>query len=170
MLAAEVWRALPNHPGYEVSSYGQVRSYRSRQGHSQETPRTLSPGLVKGYRSVKLGRSRYARVHQLVLEAFVGPCPPGLMARHLNGHPLDNRASNLRWGTAEENYNDRRAHGTDIAGERNGNARLTEADVLTIRTLRGSGHTIDVIHRNYFPHVSRSAVSHVSAGHTWRHL
>ena len=36
-------------------------------------------------------------MHQLVAEAFIGPCPPGHKLVHLNGNGLDNRRANLAY-------------------------------------------------------------------------
>lgn len=36
-------------------------------------------------------------LHQLVAEAFIGPCPPGHKLVHLNGDGLDNRRANLAY-------------------------------------------------------------------------
>jgi HNH endonuclease len=36
-------------------------------------------------------------MHQLVAEAFIGPCPPGYKLVHLNGDGLDNRRVNLAY-------------------------------------------------------------------------
>ena len=44
--------------------------------------------------------------HRLVLHAFVGECPFGCEALHINGNKLDNRLENLRWGTRKENVAD----------------------------------------------------------------
>ena len=46
-----------------------------------------------------------------VLEAFVGPCPPGLEACHGNDVADDNRLENLRWDTRTENQLDRVRNG-----------------------------------------------------------
>jgi len=46
------------------------------------------------------------RVHRLVLEAFVGPCPHGCEACHRNNDPSDNRIENLRWDTKQSNLAD----------------------------------------------------------------
>jgi hypothetical protein len=56
-------------------------------------------------------KNRLQLVHALILEAFVGPCPPGLECRHLDGNPANNRLDNLIWGTRIENQDDRRRHG-----------------------------------------------------------
>ena len=37
------------------------------------------------------------RVDRLVLSAFVGPCPPGMDAYHIDGNLENNKLSNLRW-------------------------------------------------------------------------
>lgn len=68
-------------------------------------------------------------VHRLMLEAFVGPCPPGMECRHLNGVADDNRLENLCWGTHLENEMDRRRHGTMA----NKNRKLSEASVAELR-------------------------------------
>lgn len=71
-------------------------------------------GSASPYLSVNLTRDgkRCNRfVQDLVCLAFYGPRPtPDHEARHLNGNAHDNRASNLAWGTREENTADRYAH------------------------------------------------------------
>lgn len=41
-----------------------------------------------------------------MLEAFVGPCPPGEECCHGPGGPADNRLANLRWDTRQANIRD----------------------------------------------------------------
>jgi hypothetical protein len=56
----------------------------------------------KGYMRVSLGKKRVA-VHKLVLITFVGEMPPECTGvRHLNDIKDDNRLTNLRWGTNED--------------------------------------------------------------------
>lgn len=45
-------------------------------------------------------------VHNIVLEAFVGPRPHGLNGLHWDDDFSNNRLSNLRWGTQSENLFD----------------------------------------------------------------
>lgn len=113
MGTSETWRAIPGLEGYyEVSDHGNVRSvgrvvvYKNgaERWHSG---RVLAQRTNKdGYQMVALYRNtkRCTRlVHRLVLEAFVGPCPPGMETRHLNNDPVDNRLENITWGTPSEN-------------------------------------------------------------------
>lgn len=113
---AEEWRAIPGQEGrYEVSDQGRVRSL-DRPGTNRRGPTMLQGRLLngsvdrQGYRTATVGRPR--KVHQLVLEAFVGPRPDGLVVRHLNGNKDDNRLENLRYGTVAENNQDLVDHGT----------------------------------------------------------
>lgn len=165
-MVTEEWRAIPGHAGYEVSNLGRIRSYRNRQGHPTASPRLLSPAIVQGYRHIKLGRSCQTKVHILVLEAFVGRRPDGMVCRHLDGNPLNNRLGNLRWGTPEENYADRHLHGTHNSGSRNGRAVIDERIAVEIKRRAASGEKHAAIAQDFG--VSRGIVSNISAGRTWK--
>lgn len=79
-------------------------------------------------------------VHQLVLLAFVGPCPPGLEARHFpDRSKANNRLDNLQWGTPEQNCLDKIYHGTDNSGEKNSMSKLTNKNAKKIRRLYKTG-------------------------------
>jgi hypothetical protein len=164
----EIWRAVPGTDGYEVSDQGRLRSPRTRQGHPCADPRIMSPGIMGAYRRANLGRNGSRAVHLLVLETFVGPRPPGNQARHLNGDPLDNRLSNLAWGTPAENYADRLGHGTHNTGSRNGRAVIGEPQVAAIRERLARGdRQADIAHEFG---VGRSVIGHISTGRTWAHV
>lgn len=51
----------------------------------------------------KDGRYFTCLVHRLVLEAFVGPCPPGYETNHGNGQKADNTLANLEYVTPSQN-------------------------------------------------------------------
>lgn len=110
----ELWKPVVGHENvYEVSDQGRVRSLARRvrllTRTGEETSRSvalriLRPGRVSsGHVSVAIGKGNTRLVHQLVLEAFVGPCPEGCEVLHLNHSPDDNRLSNLKYGTRSEN-------------------------------------------------------------------
>ncbi len=116
------FRDVPGYPAYRVGDDGSVWSCWRRVGRGggfanrlTERWRRMKPGVqAKGYLYVNLcfarGNVRTFRVHRLVLEAFVGPCPEGMECRHLNGVRADCRLENLIWGTRAENVADRRKH------------------------------------------------------------
>ena len=138
----EEWRAVPGAIGYEVSSTGLVRVWSRRRPDARRLKPTKT---VKGYLRVAIkteARTKLLFVHALVLTAFVGPRPPGLVTRHLNGVRDDNRLENLAWGTYAENAADTIAHGRSHRGELHRCAKLTTADVLEIRA---SSDTIPVL-------------------------
>jgi hypothetical protein len=115
-MSAEEWRPIPGWPGYEVSDLGRVISHK--RGLDREL-RTF-PGPA-GHPRVQLTRSRKDRrtyfVHQLVMLAFVGPCPEGEEVRHLDGS-RGNTLTNLRYGTRRENAQDALAHGVNYHASR----------------------------------------------------
>lgn len=113
---SEEWRAIPGHEGlYEVSSIGRVRSLdrtimrRSRHPGGAMYPARLSGKVLKprtnnkGYHYVALGARGEYTIHRMMLRAFVGPCPDGMVACHYNDVPADNRLENLRWDTKSAN-------------------------------------------------------------------
>jgi FixJ family two-component response regulator len=79
----------------------------------------------------------------------------------LDGNPINNHVSNLAWGAAEKNYDDRRRHGTDVAGSSHGRAKLTEKEVLKIWKRLRSGAKHKVIAEEFG--VSRSTVPALAA-------
>lgn len=136
-------------PGYAVGDDGSVWSCWVRAGFKAR--RTLGPvwkqlllnPRTNGYRIANLcrdGRVIRRPVHQLVLEAFVGPCPEGMECCHFPDRtPANNRLDNLRWDTKKANMAHKVVHGTSARGEANPNAKLTSADVAEIRRMRALG-------------------------------
>jgi len=105
-MADEVWKPIAGWPNYEVSDLGRVRSLpRERARGGILKPQRDSGGYQKVALS-RPGQVRRFRVHKLVAEAFIGPCPPGEEARHLNDVKDDNRAANLAYGTRRDNGRD----------------------------------------------------------------
>lgn len=108
----ERWLPIVGYEGiYEISDHGQVRSLARPTYNGIGRPihtRILTPVLMtrRGYPSVSLykdGIQKIRRIHQLVLEAFVGPCPPACECLHANDVASDNRLENLHWGSKSEN-------------------------------------------------------------------
>ncbi len=125
---AETWRWIPGLEGrYEVSDGGSIRT------HVKGPVRKVGYLNANGYVMFHVKSSRPHFAHRAVLEAFIGPCPPGMMGVHLDGNKTNNRLPNLKWATQTENMSHRIAHGTANRGERHGIAKLTSADVIAMR-------------------------------------
>jgi hypothetical protein len=100
------WLPIPGYEGrYEVSDDGQVRNQTRLLKLHRTNKRYWQVGLCAG------GRSSNRLVHHLMLEAFVGPRPPGLLALHADDDRDNNTLPNLRWGTYSENAFDRIRNG-----------------------------------------------------------
>jgi hypothetical protein len=106
-------------------------------------------------------------IHRIVLEAFVGPCPPGLQCRHLNGIKADNRLANLCWGTVSENRDDEYRNGARPVGSSHPWARLTEADILAIRQRLAAGDRVTAVAAAY--EIDRSSIRLIRDRKTWKH-
>lgn len=162
------WAQVPGFEGrYDISSSGDVRSVLS--GGMLLKQRVNKDGYAEVNLLLAPNKQRVRRVHRLVLEAFVGACPPGMETRHLNGNRLDNRLINLRWGTPSENCRDRREHGVWQArgaqGASHPRAKLTDADVRSI-VARAAKVSRAKLAKEYG--VSPSVVSRIVNGRAWR--
>lgn len=104
---------------YEVSDDGRVQSLPRTVAHARgprkRVGKELSHLILKGgHHVVRLYRGKGAenrQVHHLVLEAFVGPRPPGMDGLHWDDDPDNNTLPNLRWDTASENMHDKVRNG-----------------------------------------------------------
>jgi hypothetical protein len=122
----EVWKHIPEYRGYQASNLGRIRSFwiqvreSGRRGYRSvigAEPRILKPRLTdRGYLKINLrhdsGKIKTPRVHQLVLAAFVGPKPPGMVACHKHSPRSNNAIGNLRWSTQKSNLQDAGHKGT----------------------------------------------------------
>jgi hypothetical protein len=63
-----------------------------------------------GYEVVSLA-NHVQKLHRLMLTVFDRPPTYGEQCRHLDGDPSNNHLNNLRWGSAKENWADRKLHG-----------------------------------------------------------
>ncbi len=158
-ITQEEWREVPSE-SMQVSNLGRIM----RQGIIS-SPRT----------HVYLRGGRQKWIYRLVLEIFVGPCPPGMECCHYDDNRSNNVLSNLRWGTRTSNLQDRWRNGkggkTGAIGEKCGAAKLTEEVVRLVRQLRASDPKIWTYKKlaNRFGVTQRSMILAIS-GRTWGHV
>lgn len=102
-------KECPSYPGYWATEEGHVYSLKGRT-----VPLRLTGCLNKdGYYRVGIrveGRLTVIPIHRIISDAFLGKKAKGLVTRHLNGDPKDNRATNLAYGTDKENKQDQLIH------------------------------------------------------------
>lgn len=173
----EEWRAIPGlDPDYEVSSLGNVRSWKRSGARGAKRlirasePTVRTPIVSKdGYHVASImhrGASRAMRVHRLVLLAFEGPPPEGKNdGCHNDGDRLNNRLENLRWDSPKANTADKVAHGTQRRGEEMPYSVLTEKQVLEIHNALLGGRIRAELAREYG--VSYGAINAIHLGANW---
>lgn len=155
----EEWRDIPGWPLHQASSLGRVKS-KARWVRRFNSKRNASADMWRPERILKLqtlkradddkvsaltlglsrhgdGRAQAVYVHHLILMAFIGPRPDGLIGCHNDGDPTNNIPSNLRWDTHASNNADAIRHGTAFTppsecGSKSPAAKLTDAQIVEI--------------------------------------
>jgi len=178
------YREIPGFPGYRVGNDGSVwsRLVQESRGHQRGWITVLGDiwrkmtmrSTTEGYHTVVLcdgkGKQKNARVHMLVLEAFIGPRPQGMVCRHFpDPDPTNNRVENLSWGTTKQNCQDKIVHGTSGRGKPPPSAKLNESQVIEIRRLAAeTKHTFSELARRFG--VERKAIRRLLSGEHWKHV
>jgi hypothetical protein len=125
-----------------------------------------------GYGRIKVnGRTRYAHNFALELVGFIIPAE-FLQVRHYICHnPPCCRPSHLRIGTPQEDTDDKVSVGRQarVRGERNGQAKLRQLDVVEVRRLYAAGGWAKSALAQRFG-VSDVAIGYIIAGRTWAHI
>jgi len=117
-----------------------------------------------GYSVVKLNGSCVG-AYRLMCELAHGKAPtPGHEAAHSCGDRRCVHPKHLRWATREENQSDRIEHDTHNRGSRSPFAKLSEDDVIMIRSLYGTMRQIDIAAKF---NVSRTTIRDVASGTRW---
>lgn len=158
-------KRIPGWKDYYIDSFGHV--YSECNGRMLFERR---PHKSNGYLMMSLGRCRaltVSAVHRLVLLTFIGPCPKGMQGCHNDGNKLNNHVSNLRWDTVKNNIHDKFRHGTMPLGERHHKSKLTESNVIEIRSLIGKVRVMELARRFG---VSKSTILFIKNRRTWRHI
>ncbi len=130
-MAEETWREYPINSKYIVSSEGRVaRVFKKEQ---------TKWGYLR-CNFLNNGKLTHFPIHRLVLETFIGECPPNREVNHRDGDKTNNSLHNLEWVTHSENL--KHAYSIGLINQENritAISKLTFNDICEIRKLYGSG-------------------------------
>lgn len=163
MAKPEIWKNIPDYPGYLASNLGNVWGPRGQ--------RTLRPDK-DGYIRVNLwqgGECDRIGLHRVICMTFHADTYfPGAHALHKNHIPTDCREDNLYWGTAKQNVADKYAagRGTNPKGEDHRSSKLNWSKVREIRTRFKAGESQSNLAVEFG--VSQTACSRVCLNKTWK--
>jgi hypothetical protein len=132
----EVWKDVKDYEGiYQISNLGNLKSLK-RKGTGTFTNKEylLKKGITtKGYYSYGLsknGKVKTHTLHRLVANHFIENINNEKCVNHKDGNPKNNDISNLEWCSYSENS----LHGYRSNGRKNSRRKLTEKEVLEIKT------------------------------------
>ena len=190
--SSEKWTEIKEVSGYQVSSFGRVRSmdrvlpFTSRTGDitSKKYKGKILNTYVdkKGYEIARFGRgSKRYKIHRLVAKAYLPPptqelinsCTNpmnGVEVNHKDGIKTNNHVNNLEWCNGKSNA----VHASELGlyhqpiGTKNSRAKLDEYEVLEIRARRTAGEDVDSLSSEY--QVTTSTIYKICTKESWSHI
>jgi len=164
-------KIIPGYENYECDIYGNIYSL-NYNGTGER--RKMKLKLKKnGYIEIKLfkdGKRNYFLIHRLVMLTFKGESD--LQVNHINGVKADNRLVNLEYCTVSENAIHAFKLGlrTGFKGGKNGASKLTESQVIEIKTAlknyqRGMNTRLGEKYN-----VNSDTIGSIGRGETWAHI
>ena len=122
----------------------------------------------KGY-GLFFWQGRKVGSHELAVTFTTGEARhPDLETCHSCDNPICCNPAHLRFDTRQGNVDDMTGRGRQARGSANGHAKLTEADVLTMRRRADAGATGKALSAEYG--VSQALVTEILRGNRWQHV
>jgi hypothetical protein len=171
LAGPEFWLPIAEHPGYEASSYGRVRSLDRIITRANGAPQTwegrvLAQHIHKATNRLQVSLTSGIKclVHVIICTTFNGPKPTaGHDVAYRDGDLNNVRADNLFWQLRVTGLrNDYRKHGAYRS------AKLEEKDVVEIRRLYADGVGMLRISEQF--DVTRMNVWNICLRRTWQHV
>jgi hypothetical protein len=160
---------IPGYEGmYQVSDLGRIKNIMS---NNSKKGKTLKPEIAKkGYLKVTLYKNKtrkHFQIHRLVATVFIPNPENKPQVNHKNGIKDDNIESNIEWSTESENVRHAFDNGLNYAlkGEKNGYSKLSNEDVLKIRSSSKTGVYLSKEFKVSCAHISRIRLNQV-----WNHV
>lgn len=108
----EIWKNIPECPGYQASNTGFIKSLARYVKHPKGSQKLVKERVMKnqkgtnGYFIVgisKKGVTHSKTVHRLIARAFIPNPKKRPEVNHKDGNKKNNVVSNLEWATVSEN-------------------------------------------------------------------
>jgi len=106
--------------------------------------------------------------HRISYMLCIGPIPTFMCILHKCDNPPCVNPEHLFLGTRADNIADMKAKGRSAYGENHGRAKLTEADIINIRSLEKMGKRQSDLARKWG--ISTSHISYIVNRKIWRHV
>ncbi len=170
------WKTIEGFPDYEVSALGIRRIGTDKLMHIGHD--------IKGYPCCYLkkpntknkhgkGLNRvWLKIHRAVAMAFIPNPENKPCINHKNAIKTDYRIENLEWCTYAENNKHAKEMGLckPVNGESVWKSKLTEVEVLDMKTMYQNGATKIDVWNKYKHKVSRGRIYGVLNGRDWKHV
>ena len=161
---AEIWKPFPRNAGYTVSSHGRVIGPRGKILKTK-----IDRHGYKAFNCTVNKKHTTVKVCIAVLESHIGyKKHKKLVCRHLDDDKQNDCLENLCWGTQKENCQDRKDNASALFGERSPHAKLTEKQVLSIRTQFSQGKTVKFLLKKF--NVSETLIRLIINKKAWKHI
>lgn len=165
------WEPITGYEGYyEVSNLGDIKRIVTYKG--KPILRILKPqDDGSGYMKVRLykqGKSKFFRVHRVVMRAFIGECPENNEVNHKDGDRANNSLDNLEYMTKSENN----MHMYRVLGYKRrfiNRKHLTKSQVIQIRELYATNEYSQVDLAEKFG-MNRNTISNIVRRISWKHI
>jgi len=138
METNEIWKEVKGYENhYWISNFGRLKTNNHYGSGRDAIMKPAKDG--SGYLRTALTKNKRLvtiKMHRLVAESFIENPYNKEEVNHINGIKTDNRAVNLEWVTRQENIKHSIENNLQyvLKGEEIGTAKLTEKEVLQIRS------------------------------------
>ena len=123
--------------------------------------------LLNGYGTI-FHEGKTQKAHRMLYEAHKGAIPKGMLVCHKCDEPSCVNPDHLFIGSQKENMEDCVAKGRIAKGSRQGNAKLTEDQVIEIRRMFAEGAKLREVAKLY--NMSTQNASDIKTRNSWRWL
>lgn len=178
----EVFKTIPSFPDYQVSNFGRVKTKKrklryvhavtKRELYRESVERFLKVQFNKltGYKFHQLYKEKKMHnkpIHQLVADAFLSKGNNEVI-NHKDGNKHNNCVENLEWCSNAYNHEHATKTGLLAKGESVKSSKLNSNMVHAIKWFLNKGVSHSELGKAF--KVSRSAISLISGGKTWKHI